>query len=36
MNRICSLYCHRFVFGLSKVCVGDFDVAEIEGQIVLV
>jgi hypothetical protein len=23
-------------FGLSKVCIGDFDVAEIEGQIVFV
>jgi hypothetical protein len=23
-------------FGLSKVCIGDFDVAEIEGLVVLV
>jgi hypothetical protein len=26
----------RFRFGVSKVCIGDFNAAEIEGQIVLV
>jgi hypothetical protein len=32
MNRICSLFLSPLRFGLSKVCVGDFDAAEIEGQ----
>jgi len=32
MNRICSLLMSPLRFGLSKVCIGDFDVAEIEGR----
>jgi len=36
MNRICSLLMSPLRFGLSKVCIGNFDVAEIEGRIVLV
>jgi hypothetical protein len=35
MNRIFALL-SPLRFGLSKVCIGDFNVAEIEGQIVLV
>jgi hypothetical protein len=35
MNRIRSLM-SPLRFGLSKVCIGDFNVAEIEGQIVSV